>query len=88
MYWVSKGFIFSKVDSVVHKLDPRVKLLISIQFFTLALLVSDLGDLAIIFMGIILFANISKIFSRLIRTMLFALLFSGIILGINIKRLL
>ena len=48
MYWVSKGFIFSKVDSIVHKLDPRVKLLISIQFFTLALLVSDLIDLTII----------------------------------------
>ena len=84
MYWISKGFIFTKVDSFVHKLDPRVKLLISIQFFTLALLVSDLIDLAIIFIGIILLASISKILSRLIRTMLFALLFSGIILGINI----
>jgi len=84
MYWISKGFIFTKVDSIVHKLDPRVKLLISIQFFTLALLVSDLIDLAIIFIGIILLASISKILSRLIRTMLFALLFSGIILGINI----
>ena len=84
MYWISKGFIFTKVDSFVHKLDPRVKLLISIQFFTLALLVSDLIDLAIIFIGIILLSSISKILSRLIRTMLFALLFSGIILGINI----
>ena len=49
MYFIANGFIYRKSNSIIHKLDPRVKLLISIQLFTLALLVSDLYNLLIMF---------------------------------------
>lgn len=83
MYWISNGFIFRKIDSMIHRLDPRVKLLISIQLFTLALLVSNLYDLAVVFSAIIIFATIGKITLRLLRTLTFAAVFSIIILVIN-----
>ena len=83
MYWISNGFIFRKIDSPIHRLDPRVKLLISIQLFTLAILVSNIYDLLIIFTAITIFATLGKITTKLLRTMIFATMFSLIILGIN-----
>ena len=83
MYWISNGFIFRKIDSPIHRLDPRVKLLISIQLFTLAILVSNIYDLLIIFTAITIFATLGKIKTKLLKTMIFAMMFSLIILGIN-----
>ena len=40
MYWLSGGFVFRRVVSPFHKLDPRVKLLVSMEFFVLSLLAS------------------------------------------------
>ena len=83
MYFIANGFIYRKSNSIIHKLDPRVKLLISIQLFTLALLVSNLYNLAIIFIAISIFSLLGKITKRLLRTMIFATGFSALILIIN-----
>ena len=83
MYWISNGFIFRKIDSPIHRLDPRVKLLISIQLFTLAILVSNIYDLLIIFIAITIFSTLGKITTKLLKTMIFAMMFSLLILGIN-----
>ena len=83
MYFIANGFIYRKSNSIIHKLDPRVKLLISIQLFTLALLVSNLYNLAIIFIAISIFSLLCKITNRLFRTMIFATGFSALILKIN-----
>ncbi len=83
MQFIANGFIYRKSNSIIHKLDPRVKLLISIQLFTLALLVSDLYNLLIIFTAITIFSLLGKITRRLLRTMIFATGFSVLILIIN-----
>ena len=79
MQFIANGFIYRKSNSIIHKLDPRVKLLISIQLFTLALLVSDLYNLLIIFSAIAIFSLLGKITQRLLRTMIFATGFSVLI---------
>ena len=40
VYWIADGFLFRRVVSPFHKLDPRVKLTISIEFFVLSLFAS------------------------------------------------
>ena len=38
MYWLAGGFVFRRVVSPFHRLDPRVRLLISMEFFALSLI--------------------------------------------------
>jgi energy-coupling factor transport system permease protein len=84
MYWLSGGFIFRKVDSPFHRLDPRVKLLISLEFFTLALLSFSLEELGAIIGSMLLLSTGAKILRRVGRTMVFSLFFTLFIFAVNL----
>jgi len=84
LYWVASGFIFRRTSSPIHDLDPRVKLLISIELFSLALAASRMEEVALVFGSILTLALIGRIMRRLGKTVLFALGFAVMIFLINI----
>jgi energy-coupling factor transport system permease protein len=84
MMWLSGGFIFRKGNSPYHRLDPRVKLLISALMFVATLLVRSLYQLAIIIVFVVAVASVAKVLKRVGRMMLLTGAFSLFIFVINI----
>ena len=84
MMWLSSGFIFRRTDSVFHRLDPRVKLLISLLMFVTALLARSIFQLGVILAFIIAVGAVAKVLRRISKTMLFTATFAGIIFVINL----
>lgn len=83
LYWVASGFVFRKVDSGIHRLDPRVKLLIMVELFALSVLAFKIDHLLAVTVTSLLMAVAAKIMKRFLRTMVFTAVFSLIIFGIN-----
>ncbi len=84
MYWLTGGFIFRKVESPFHRLDPRVKLLVSLEFFSISLSAFSITQLAIVVGTMLIVSGMSKILRRVGRTLVFSAGFSAFIFVINI----
>ena len=84
MMWLSGGFVFRRTDSVYHRLDPRVKLLISLLLFTLSLLVRSVSQLALVLAVMLSIGAVARLLRRLSRTMLLTAGFSVFIFAINV----
>jgi energy-coupling factor transport system permease protein len=83
MYWIAGGLIFRRVISPFHKLDPRVKLIISIELFVLSLAASSIIAVGLVIASIVAIAAVAKSLKRVGRTVLFSLLFTAIIFAVN-----
>jgi energy-coupling factor transport system permease protein len=83
MYWLSGGFVFRRVVSPFHKLDPRVKLLVSLEFFVLSLIASTVPEIALVLLAILLIATVAKSLRRIGRTIAFSGLFAAFIFAVN-----
>ena len=83
MYWLSGGFVFRRVVSPFHKLDPRVKLLVSMEFFVLSLLASTVAAIFLILASILVVAAVAKSLKRIARTIAFSGLFAAFIFAVN-----
>lgn len=83
MYWLSGGFVFTKVVSPFHRLDPRVKLLVSIEFFALSLLASAVQEIVVVLVAVLVVAAVAKSLRRIGRTILFSGVFAVFIFVIN-----
>ncbi|MDG6925041.1 MAG: energy-coupling factor transporter transmembrane protein EcfT [Nitrososphaerota archaeon] len=84
MYWLAGGFLFRRVSSPFHKLDPRVKLTISIELFALSLVASSVISIGLLLISILAIAAFARCLKRISRTMAFSLLFAAFILAINL----
>jgi energy-coupling factor transport system permease protein len=84
MMWLSGGFVFRRGTSVYHRLDPRVKLLISILMFATTLLVRSVYELAIVIAFMVGVAAVATVLRRVARTMAFTAMFSAFIFVINL----
>lgn len=84
MMWLSGGFIFRKGTSPYHRLDPRVKLLISALMFTSTLLVRALYELALVIAFMVAVAAIAAVLKRVARTMMLTAAFSAFIFLVNV----
>lgn len=82
--WLSGGFVFRRGESVYHRLDPRVKLLISVLMFATTLLVRAVYELALVIGFMIAVAAVATVLRRVGRTMLLTATFSAFIFIINI----
>jgi len=82
--WLGGGFIFRKGNSVYHRVDPRVKLLVSLLLFVTALLVKAVYEVAIVLAVMLAIAGIAKVLRRTGRTILLTSLFAGFIFAVNI----
>jgi len=83
MMWLSGGFVFRRGTSAYHRLDPRVKLLISVLMFVTTLLVRSLYELAAVLAFMVAVAAIATVLRRVARTMLFTATFSLVIFVLN-----
>lgn len=83
MMWLSGGFIFRRGTSVFHRLDPRVKLLVSALMFVSTLLVKAIYELAIVIAFMVAVAAVATVLRRVARTMALTASFSAIIFVIN-----
>ena len=84
MMWLSGGFIFRRGTSPYHRLDPRVKLLISALMFVTTLLVRTVYELALVLAFMIGVAAVATVLRRVARTMMLTALFSAFIFFLNI----
>ncbi len=83
MMWLSGGFIFRRGTSAYHRLDPRVKLLISVLMFVTTLLVRSLYELAFVLAFMVSISAVATVLRRVVRTMTLTALFSTFIFVIN-----
>lgn len=84
MYWIANGFIFRRINTPYHNLDPRVKLLISIELFGISLVAFRLVHLAVAICFMLLICLIAKVLGRAVRTMTLSAGFAAFILVINL----
>jgi energy-coupling factor transport system permease protein len=84
MMWLSGGFIFRKGDSAYHRLDPRVKLLVSALLFTTTLLVRSIYQLALVVLFMVAVSAVAKVLRRIGKTMLLTAAFSAFIFVVNV----
>ncbi len=84
---VFEGLKFKRGTTVIHRLDPRTKFLVSCMIFTLALLFTELFSIIILFIAqlpIIFSARIHREWSRSLRgslTLVVIILFTNLIVG-------
>jgi energy-coupling factor transport system permease protein len=83
LMWLSGGFIFRRGTSAYHRLDPRVKLLISVLMFVTTLLVRSLYELAFVLLFMVVVSKVATVLRRVLRTMSLTALFSSFIFVIN-----
>jgi len=76
--------VFRRVVSPFHKLDPRVKLLVSMELFVLALLFSTVVEMAVVLLTILLIATIAKSLRRIGKTIAFSGVFAFFIFAVNL----
>jgi len=83
VYWLSGGFVFRRVVSPFHKLDPRVRLLVAMEFFVLSLLASTVASIFLVLLAILLVAAVAKSLRRIGRTIAFSGFFAVFIFAVN-----
>lgn len=84
MYWIAGGFLFRRVASPFHKLDPRIKLTVAAELFILSLAASSVIPIVAVLACILAIAALAKSLKRISRTMAFSLVFAVFIFGINL----
>ena len=83
MMWLSGGFIFRRGTSRYHRLDPRVKLLVSLLMFATTLLVRSVVELAVVLAFMLGVAAVATVLRRVGRTMALTATFSAFIFVLN-----
>ena len=83
MYWLSGGFVFRRVVSPFHKLDPRVKLLVSMEFFVVSLVSTTVPEIALVLFAVLVVSAVARSLRRIARTIAFSSLFAGFIFAVN-----
>ena len=84
MFWLSGGFVFRRVASPFHRLDPRVRLLISVVFFVLALVSTTIVEAVLVAVAVLFLATVARSFRRIARSVTFSAFFAAFILVLNV----
>jgi energy-coupling factor transport system permease protein len=79
-----EGFKFTKIDSPIHRLDPRSKFILTLGFFAVSLLFTNIYVLLILFIIQIPGVLLAKSVVRWLRTMRGGLFFGAFILIMNL----
>ncbi len=74
-----EGFKFTRIDSPIHRLDPRAKFILTIGFFIAALMFTNVIPLIVIFLAQMPGVLLSKTIGRWVRSMR-----GGLFLGVFI----
>ena len=79
-----QGFKFTKIDSPIHKLDPRSKFFLIIGFFTTALMFTNIFVLLVVIGSQVPVVLMAKTVKRWLQSMRGGLLYAGFIFGANL----
>jgi energy-coupling factor transport system permease protein len=71
MKWVASGFLFVRGHSIIHRLDPRVRLSISVSLFVVSLVTRSVIEISAIILLVIILALTAHIAMRFARSMVF-----------------
>ncbi|MDA4131073.1 MAG: energy-coupling factor transporter transmembrane protein EcfT [Thaumarchaeota archaeon] len=83
MQWVASGFLFVRRDTVVHRLDPRVRLLISFALFIIALLSHSIVELGVLISITLSTVAAARILGKFAKSMVLTLSISAIAFALN-----
>ncbi len=81
--WIREAFLFTSSNSPLRKLDPRIRVLLTIELFTLSALPNVFVMAAIPLAIVLMLGLIGNVFSKLLKAMIFAGIFSIIIGAID-----
>jgi energy-coupling factor transport system permease protein len=84
MNWMVGGFVFRRSDSPYHRIDPRVKLLISLLLFTASIVAPSIPDIVVIVAFILGLGAVAKILKRITRTAALTAAFALFIFVLNV----
>jgi energy-coupling factor transport system permease protein len=84
MQWVAQGFLFVRGTSIVHKLDPRVRLLLSLALFSISLVNHSIEQLSVIILIILGLVLVARILKRFAKAMVFTAVIAVIAFGLNL----
>jgi energy-coupling factor transport system permease protein len=79
-----EGFKFTRIDSPIHKLDPRAKFILTLGFFAASLMFTNVYALFIIFVAQIPGVLLAKTVSRWLRSMRGGLFLGVFIFAMNV----
>ena len=71
MQWVAAGFLFQRGQSFVHKMDPRIRLLLALSMFIVALLCHSIVELSLLIGLVILIITAARTLHRFAKSMVF-----------------
>lgn len=83
MMRLSSGFVFRRGTSRYHRLDPRVKLLISVLLFATAIICRTVFELALVALVVVVLAATAAVVRRMGWTVAYTAAFSAVIFAIN-----
>ncbi len=81
--WILEAFLFTYSNSPLRILDPRIRVLLTIELFTLSALPNVFVKAAILLAMVLILGMIGNVFSKLLKAMIFAGIFSIIIGAID-----
>jgi energy-coupling factor transport system permease protein len=79
-----QGFKFTKLDSPLHRLDPRSKFILMIGFFTSALMFTNIFVLLFVFIAQVPVVLMAKTLKRWLQSMRGMLIYGGFIFAMNL----
>ncbi|MGI0079754.1 MAG: energy-coupling factor transporter transmembrane component T family protein [Nitrososphaerales archaeon] len=71
MQWVAAGFLFVRGNSIIHKLDPRMRLFLAADLFVVGLLSRSVTELILLILLSIGLAFLARIAKRFAKSMVF-----------------
>ena len=83
MQWIASGFLFVRGNTVYHRLDPRVRLSITLSIFTVSLLSHSIILLLLLVSMILAIVYVAKTFHRFARSMILTAAISLVAFGLN-----
>lgn len=83
-YLLADAFVFRRVDSPVHKLDPRSRLILALGLFFFSLVYRDLVDVVVLYLVVVAISMVSRILRRVLRLQLIASSLAVFILLVNL----
>ena len=78
MQWIASGFLFSRGQTSIHKLDPRIRLQIAISLFIVGLASHSFFELLGIIALILGLVGVAKVLRRFCKSMVFTLAITAV----------
>lgn len=84
MQWVASGFLFQRGQTFLHRLDPRVRLLLALALFVVSLISHSVEELTFLIALVVVIITLAKTLRRFAKAMVFTAAIAGIAFALNL----